>query len=115
MDAEVLKKAGINYEEGLRRFGGSRVLYEEYIRLFVEESVFQELETLMEEKEYGRAFRKAHDLKGMVGNMSFTDFYQKVFDLVEALRVAQNEEAERLLPGVREEYQRLIGAIKSQM
>lgn len=96
MDVNKLKDAGIDYEEGLRRFAGKTELFEKFLREFFKDDNFNKLGDFLEKGDFEKAFRCAHTLKGMSGNLSIKAFYVKDCQLVELLRNGKNENLEEL-------------------
>lgn len=105
MDITELQKAGINYPEGLSRFCNQTELYEKFLLQFLEDPTFDQLSTFLSEENIVQAYKSAHTLKGMSGNLSLTDFYNNCCGLVDALREHQVET-------IREHYQRLLDSYK---
>lgn len=113
MNTKILCEAGVNYEEGLRRFVGKAPLYEKYLGRFPQDPTFSELTAAMQEENYELAFRSAHTLKGIAGNLSFDAFMGEVEHLVEALRNQKDiPAAKQLFPPLAEKYQALVAAIR---
>jgi len=113
MDLEKLAAADINCEEGIGRFIGNRELYEKFVAKFPEDPTFAAMESAMESGDVQEAFRQAHTLKGVTGNLSFIGLYESVKPLVEALRSGDLELARRLNAPVQEAYRRVIAAIQA--
>lgn len=86
MNIVKLQEAGINYEEGLKRFSNKAELYEKYLVKFFSDPLFAELGNYISEKNYTEAFKCAHTLKGLSGNLSITGLYKYISVMVEALR-----------------------------
>jgi len=86
MDREKVCAAGVDYDEGVRRFAGKPQIYEKYLLKLFEGHLMEDLQRELEAKDYEGAFRTAHDLKGTSGNLSVNKFYNKVCELVEILR-----------------------------
>ncbi|NLU23596.1 MAG: Hpt domain-containing protein [Clostridiales bacterium] len=91
MDITKLNGAGISYDEGLRRFANKPELYQKYLVKFFDDPTFRDLGACLVSGRYEEAFRCAHTLKGMTGNLSMTDFYCGICKLVEVLRSRQTE------------------------
>lgn len=104
MDRELLQKGGIDYEDGLARFMNNPQLYEKFIRHFLDDPTFHDLRDNLSGGDGELAFRAAHTLKGVAGNLSLRDLLAAVEPLVEALRAHSLAEARRLFPQVEEMY-----------
>lgn len=86
MNITQLKEAGIDYEAGLKRFANKPALYEKYLVKFFSDTSFAELGTYIAEGNITEAFKCAHTLKGLSGNLSINSFYKHISVMVEALR-----------------------------
>lgn len=111
MNQEILARAGIAYDEGVRRFSGNVAIYEKFVRRFPQDPTFGELKAAMESGNGEAAFRAAHTLKGTGGNLSLELFVQAVSPLVEALRSGDWPLAQQLYPPVEEQYEAVRQAI----
>lgn len=112
MNKQILQAAGINYDEGVSRFAGKTELYEKYLKKFVDDASFPQLQDAMEQENYPEAFRQAHTLKGVTGNLSLTPLFEALSPLVEALRGAQNISlAHALFPQVAALHKSTVAAI----
>ena len=112
MNILLLTGAGIDANEGLRRFGGKEELYTKYLRKFIEDESFWKLKKAMEEEAYRDVMVYAHTLKGISGNLSINEFYKEVNVLVEAIRNNQGvEKIKESYLSVSEQYNKSVQAI----
>lgn len=115
MNLQECWNAGINYEAGLARFVGNTEIYARFLKEFLSDSTFAELETAMDQQELPSAFQAAHTLKGLTGNLSFDALYQDLVALTDALRGDGNIPlAKSLFPAVKADYQKVADFISSQ-
>lgn len=91
MNRIKLIEAGVDYDEGVARFGGNPQLYEKYLAKFFVSSLMDDFERQLAAKDYVAAFRTMHDLKGAAGNLSINAYYAKVCELTELLRPGKPE------------------------
>lgn len=112
MNAELLKSVGINYDEGVKRFSGKKVLYEKFLRKFTEDDNFDSLREELQKGNLDAAFRNAHALKGITGNLSMNKFYKKLNGVVEALRGRDEAKAKKLFAELDKEYEMHLRAIE---
>ncbi|MEG0805999.1 MAG: Hpt domain-containing protein [Lachnospiraceae bacterium] len=112
MDTQKLREAGINYSEGLRRFGNKADFYEKYLAKFSDDPTYNQLKEAIEQKDYDMAFKQAHTLKGTVGNLSLEVLFQNLYPLVEALRGNETEGIEDMFAKVTAAYFKVLEAIK---
>lgn len=113
MDLEKLNAAGVDCAEGIARFSGRADLFEKFVRRFPQDTTFPQLCEAMEQGDVSLAFRHAHTLKGVAGNLSFHRLSDVVKPLVEALRTHNMENARTLLPAVQTEYAQLAEVISA--
>ncbi|MCI2047251.1 MAG: Hpt domain-containing protein [Faecalibacterium sp.] len=114
MNRDVWISAGVNYEEGIRRFLGNSALYEKFVLRFPGDPTYAALDAAMAQKDTAEAFRQAHTLKGAAGNLSFVQLYQDVQPLVEALRAQDQAAADTLYPAVQADYIRLVDVLRAE-
>ena len=84
---EILTAAGIQADEALERLMGSEALLERFLKKFLQDKSYEELVSAIEGQELERAFRAAHTLKGVCGNLSLNRLGDLVKEQVELLRV----------------------------
>lgn len=77
---------GVSLEEIKERFCDDLDLYQECIDMFFAENDFEGLKDLIIKKQYDEAFRAAHTVKGIVGNLGLSVFFNEISILVESLR-----------------------------
>lgn len=87
MDQEACKNHGIEYEDGLARFVGNVALYEKFLKQFPDDPCYKQLKEALDKQDIDTAFQAAHTLKGVTGNLSMKDLYDKVCVVVEQLRI----------------------------
>lgn len=107
-----LRESGINLTEALERFLGNEALFEQFLKKFVSDPSFQEMVTCMELGDSKKAFKAAHTLKGVAGNLSMDGIYQAVVPIVEALRTGDLTQAQKLFPVLEKNYNIVIQALK---
>lgn len=96
MNIEELKSAGIDYASGVKRFSNKAALYEKYLVKFFSDPSFSALGEYISGKDYEEAFKCAHTLKGLSGNLSLTGFYEQLSVMVEALRNNEPDSVEEM-------------------
>lgn len=113
MDQKKCLDAGINYEEGVARFVGNAEIYNKFLNDFISDKTFSDLEAAMNDKNIEAAFQAGHTLKGVAGNLSLNNLYDKLVVFVDALRGDGNLPlAESLYPDVQEDYKNAVSFIK---
>ena len=96
MDKERLIVAGIDYDDGVRRFAGRADLYEKFLVKIVGRDDLDKLKVMLEQKDYHQAFILTHTMKGEAGNLSMRRLYAVICEIVEELR--NGEPKKDLLP-----------------
>ena len=94
--------ARLHTEERIRKFVG----------MFLKEESYHTLVQTLKEGKQEDAFRAAHTLKGVCQNLSFTALFQSSYEITEALRAKNMEEANRLLEQVTADYERTISGVQ---
>lgn len=111
MNRYKLTKAGVDVNEGLKRLDNDKDFYEELLEKFCNDSHYAELKRAMEHEDAETAFKEAHALKGMAGNLSCTRMYHALAPFVEKLRRHELEGAIALFPAVSEAYSAVMEAM----
>lgn len=65
----------------------------------------------METGDVETAFRAAHTLKGICANLGFKSLFEVSYDITEALRAGDMEQAKVMWPGVQACYARVENAL----
>ncbi len=114
MNLEKLRNAGIDVEDGLRRFMNSEQMFEKYLRKFVDNDQFALLKQELEKKDTtaAEAFERAHALKGICANLSMAGIMEVLVPMVEILRSGSLEGVREKMPELEDRYQTIITAIK---
>ncbi|MEG0503566.1 MAG: Hpt domain-containing protein, partial [Raoultibacter sp.] len=90
---EDMISCGIDYRGGVDRFGGNAALYEKFIFRYLDDDHFNQLVQAINSDNAEEGFRVAHTLKGVVGNLSFSEFFTVLDPATEALRNGDVDEA----------------------
>lgn len=110
---EKLLMAGIDMEDAMGRFLGNENLLLKFLKKFPDDSNYEYFKKSMSEKKYDEAFKAAHALKGLCGNLSLKNLYETVSREVEMLRSENYQEAEELMPDVVSEYEKVLEILKT--
>jgi HPt (histidine-containing phosphotransfer) domain-containing protein len=86
MTLEDLKAYGANTEEGLARCLNNEAFYLRMVNLALADKNFDGLKQAMDAGDARAAFEAAHALKGVLGNLSLTDMFDKCSEITELLR-----------------------------
>ena len=112
MDTNKLQLAGINYADGVKRFSGNTGLYEKFLFRFPEDPSYEDMIKALEAQDYDTAFRAAHTMKGVTGNLSLETLHSNLLPLVEALRNKELNGIDDMLKKVEECYSKVIETLK---
>ena len=106
---------GVDFQGGVRRTGGSRVLYLRFLKRFPEDDSFARLPAFLEAGDVQGAFHAAHTLKGLAAQLSITALAGPASELCELLRplnpAALPEAKERFL-ALAPVYREIIAQIR---
>lgn len=86
---EVFEEYGADYSSTMARFLGNEGMYLRFLDMLFQDETMQQLGSALDSEEYDAAFAAAHTLKGVVGNMGLTPFYNAVCAIVEPLRAGE--------------------------
>ena len=112
---ECYQQFGGDFDEVKKRLP-SEALIKKFIAKFLDDRSFPDLQTALEEGSRESAFRAAHTLKGVCGNLSLSKLMNSASKLTELLRSeteAIPEAADVLFEEVRNDYELTVSAIRS--
>ena len=110
----ALTGAGIQVDEALERLLGSEALLERLLGKFLEDRNLAELTTALAEDRREDAFRAAHTLKGVCGNLSMTALFETLTAQVAEFRAGDWAAAAGRMPAVTRAYQQAARAIRGE-
>ena len=111
MNRYKLFMAGIDTNDGIKRFNGNAELYEKCLLSFLNDNNYTQMCQSIKEQNVSSAFTAAHSLKGIAGNLSMKKLYDDIVPLVEELRAGKVENTEVLLKPVAQDYQQIISVL----
>jgi HPt (histidine-containing phosphotransfer) domain-containing protein len=83
---DKLNQFGANTKEGLDRCMNNEAFYLRLVDKAINDDSFIKLKNELENKNYDEAFKIAHSLKGVLGNLSLTPLYDLTVEITENLR-----------------------------
>lgn len=114
MDEGRLKAAGIDYDMALERFVGNRMLYEKFLKKFIEDEHAADAKKAYEEKNYKEMQEQVHALKGVAGTLGMDALYKASAELVNLLRSGNYEGIEEKVECIETEYNRMIQVLQNE-
>lgn len=117
---QQLEESGADVEATLKRFMGNDAIYLKFLGKFPNDPNYANLGTNMESGNFEEAYKCAHALKGVVGNLGLTPIFDNVSILVEELRNKTNAEVDAALAEeewrkVKTVYEKFIGIINENI
>ena len=107
-----LKDQGIDYDTALERFMGREELYKRFLVKFLADENFNQLEENIGDENVEEAFKCAHTLKGLCGNLGFDNLLEEDAQIVEILRSGSIEGVKELFEVLSEKYHTLCDTIR---
>ena len=114
MNIEILKACGVEYEEGLERFSGSRRLYEKYLKMLLSDPTYEEMRRAACEGDLQTAFEAGHKMKAFIGNLAIDGFYEKIVTLTNEFRSGIRRDYRPDFDRLDQEYGSILTAIKTE-
>ena len=114
---ECYQQFGGNFDDVKKRLP-SEALIKKFIAKFLNDGSFSDLQAALQEGSRERAFRAAHTLKGVCGNLSLDKLMNSASKLTEFLRPeteAIPEGTDVLFEEVRGDYELTVSAIRSYL
>ena len=117
---QQLEENGADVEATLKRFMGNDAIYQKFLGKFPADPNYANLGSNIEAGAFEEAYKCAHALKGVVGNLGLTPIFNKVSDLVEELRNKAAEEvdaarANELWQEIKTVYEKFIVIINENL
>lgn len=112
---EQLMALKVQYDEVLGRFLGKEDFYLRMLKKFLDDKNFEGLEMAVQAKEWPEAFKYAHTVKGLCGNLGLDGILEYVAPLTEELRnepYSEDRIAE-YMSGAAEQYRKAVDVISA--
>lgn len=115
-----LEESGADVEATLKRFMGNDAIYIKFLGKFPNDPNYANLGENMDSGNFEEAYKCAHALKGVVGNLGLTPIFDSVSTLVEELRNKANAEVDAARAGeewqkIKEVYEKFIAIINENI
>ena len=93
---EALTKIGVNTSDVLARFSGNESLMKKFILKFPQDKSFPDTKAALASGDKKALEISAHTLKGVSGNLGFSELYETSAALVNAVRAGEEEKIKPL-------------------
>ncbi|MDY2653844.1 MULTISPECIES: Hpt domain-containing protein [Eisenbergiella] len=107
-----LTEAGVDLDKTMERFMNNEALYLKFLKRFLEDPNYAQLKEHISAGDYEEAFRDAHTLKGVAGNLGLDPFYTVVSALTEELRSRKYDRLDEFVQDAEENYELLTQIIR---
>ena len=111
MKTELMDQ-GVDYGTALERFMGKEELYKRFLVKFLADDNFNQLGANIECENIDEAFKCAHTLKGLCGNLGFDNLLEEDAQIVEILRSGSIDGVKELFEVLSEKYHTLCDTIR---
>lgn len=108
---KLLLEAGVDLDRTMERFMNNEGLYLKFLKRFPEDTNFAQMKENIVNGQYEDAFKNAHTLKGLSGNLGLESFYQTISALTEQLRNKNLDHLEESMRDAEDIYGMLIQKI----
>ena len=108
-----LSAAGIDIQEAMSRFMDNEGLLMKFLLRFPQDESFVQLQQGLEAGDADQAYRAAHTLKGLAGNLAMKELFQQASGVTAELREGRIEEAKNMMGGLERRYQDVLEALKA--
>ena len=112
MDKNVLMMHGIDYDDGVKRLMGNSMIFEKCLLKFPNDESFSKLKQELIAGNCEEAFKAAHSLKGVAGNLSMKQLYESATACCEELRAGNIHNAKAIFPDVEHNYIEVMTALE---
>lgn len=108
----ILIQAGSDVDTVLKRFGDNKALLERFMKKFISDENFHQLEKAVADKDYKAIEMTAHTLKGLAANLGFTALSNQCAEIVADIRESKFDRLDSLMEKASEEYKKIIDLIE---
>lgn len=91
---QELEKNGVDVKGSIERFLGEEEIYEKFLKKTISSPEFDKLSDCLKQENYKEAFRCAHTLKGVAGNLGLIPIEETASAITELLRGKEDSEVD---------------------
>lgn len=95
---DELATYGIDYVDAMDRFADNAALFKKMALKYLDDGHYVALVAAMEAKDYDTAYKEAHGLKGVTGNLSLASLYKVSAIISDALHNGEIDAATQHMP-----------------
>lgn len=107
-----LRDFGVDVDGSLERMLGNEALFERVLKKFIQDDSYPQLVEALAAEDYEAAFRHAHTLKGVAGNLGINALMDADIVVVEKLRAHNLEGLDKDMEKVTEVYEKVCEVLK---
>ena len=115
MILEKLRQHGVDLDRVMKRFLGKEDMYLKFLKRFLEDESFSNMERYLEQNNVEEAFKAAHTLKGVVTNLGLESIMCSVLPITEKLRAGSLEEGKNMMEQLKKEYEMVVNILKKNL
>ncbi|MCI9627825.1 MAG: Hpt domain-containing protein [Eggerthellaceae bacterium] len=104
---------GIDYLDAMDRMDNDRDLYKMLALKYLDNSKYTDLVAALEVEDFDEAYKAAHSLKGVAGNLSFSKLFDVAASMSEALFQGEYQAAEKMLPDLSDANDKVIEGLNA--
>ncbi len=108
-----LMEAGINVDEAIERMMGYEDFFIQLLKKFAFDNTYEQLRQALKEGNPSNAFKAAHTLKGLSGDLSIDVLFLPLTEITDALRDDHIDQANIYMQEFSQLYDKVVSRISS--
>ncbi len=108
MTREDFINNGIDYDAAMKLFMGKQEIFQKFLAKFSKDTSYSQLKDAVEAGDCDAAFKAAHTLKGVSGNLSLADLMKVAADVTELFRAGDLEGGRAQMAELDRQYERVM-------
>lgn len=108
MTREDFISNGFDYDAAMKLFMGKQQIYEKFLAKFPKDTSYSQLKEAVAAGDCDAAFKAAHTLKGVSGNLSLKDLTKVASDITESFRAGDLEGGRAQIEELDRQYERVM-------
>lgn len=111
--ASKLAAYGIDYIDAMDRMDDNPDLYQKLAFKYLNDENYVNLVAAMDVKDYDAAYKAAHALKGVSGNLSFNNLFKAAAAASDALFQGEYQAAEGFMPEIKAANEKVLAGLEA--